>query len=104
MVFRLIAYISILGFRAKVQISGHVLSYDKKKLLMRVRVCRRHSFDCERTSAGAMRAVFIAAFVSIAAVSARKEGEDIVVRPSPDTVHFGGYEFRPPTLRAICPI
>ena len=42
-----------------------------------------------------MRAVFIAAFVSIAAVSARKEGEDIVVRPSPDTVHFGGYEFRP---------
>ena len=52
-----------------------------------------------------MRAVFIAAFVSIAAVSARKEGEsDIVVRPGPDTVHFGGYEFRPPTLRAICPI
>ena len=51
-----------------------------------------------------MRAVFIAAFVSIAAVSATRPGEDIVVRPGPDTVHFGGYEFRPPTLRAICPI
>ena len=41
---------------------------------------------------GAMRAVFIAAFVSIAAVSATRPGEDIVVRPGPDTVHFGGYE------------
>ena len=50
----------------------------------------RHSFDRERT--GAMRAVFIAAFVSIAAVSATRPGEDIVVRPGPDTVHFGGYE------------
>ena len=56
-----------------------------------------------------MRAVFIAALVSIAAVSARKEGEDIVVRPSPDTVHFGGYELSAltrisaPTLGAICP-
>jgi len=50
----------------------------------------RHSFDRERT--GAMRAVIIAAFVSIAAVSATRPGEDIVVRPGPDTVHFGGYE------------
>ena len=57
-----------------------------------------------------MRAVFIAALVSIAAVSARKEGEsDIVVRPGPDTVHFGGYELSAltrisaPTLGAICP-
>ena len=58
-----------------------------------------------------MRAVFIAAFVSIAAVSATRPGEDIVVRPGPDTVHFGGYELSAltriidaPTLRAICPI
>ena len=60
---------------------------------MRVCVCRRHFFVRERTSAaGAMRAVFITAFVSIAAVSATRPGEDIVVRPGPDTVHFGGYE------------
>jgi hypothetical protein len=77
---------------------------------MRVCVCRRHFLDCERTSAGAMRSVFIAAFVSIAAVSATRPGEDIVVKPGPDTVHFGGYELsaltriNAPTLGAICPI